>query len=378
MTASPTHLAHLTPAVLTPLVQAALQDNSAQVDTCQVDTLAGGAGDQGAGTSGIYRLHGQARAGEDRRPWTLILKYSRPAPGSELSGDEREWQAYASGLLAKVSGPFATAPRCFAAQTRPDGELWLWLEAIDDIGGDWSPTEYAHAAYHLGTFNAYFAQQPLDWPWLSRRWLRGWVAQRAGDIDLLRTLASDHPDVSRAFPPDVASGILALWDDRETLLNALEQLPQTLCHLDAFRRNLLSRRQPDGQTQLVLIDWAFTGIAAPGEELAPLIVASEGFEHAAAPDMAGLEAAVYPAYVEGLRAAGWAGDPRAVRFAYCAAAALRYGLPILMQRYLDPGLMGWVASLVGVSPEVLIQTEPGWRRYLLGLADEARALLPVL
>jgi hypothetical protein len=32
----------------------------------------------------------------------------------------------------------------------------------------------------------------------------------------------------------------------------------------------------------------------------------------------------YLAYLDGRRAAGWAGDPAQVRFAYCAAAALRF------------------------------------------------------
>jgi hypothetical protein len=371
----PSRLAYHTPAALTPLVQRALQNDAAQVETWQADPIGGGAGDQGAGTAGIYRLHGLARAGAESLPWQMVLKYAPPGPGgSELSGDEREWQAYASGVLATLPGPLA-APRCYSAETRPDGELWLWLEAIGDEGGDWAPAEYAQAAYQLGVFNAGFAARGLAWPWLSRQWLRGWVAQRGDDIALLRVHLPEHPDVQRVYPPDVAGGMLALWDDRERLLGVLEALPQTFCHQDAFRRNLLARRGPDGQ-RLVLIDWAFAGLAAVGEELAALIIASEGFEHAAAPDMPGLEAAVYPAYVDGLRAGGWTGDERAVRFAYCAAASLRYGLPILMARFTTPRLQAWFSALFRTPVEVLDAQEPVWRRYLLRLADEARALLP--
>jgi hypothetical protein len=183
--------------------------------------------------------------------------------------------------------------------------------------------------------------------------------------------------VQRAFPPDVAAGCLALWDDRERLLDALEALPQTFCHLDAFRRNLLTRTTPAGEG-LVLIDWAFAGLAAPGEELAALIVASEGFEHAANPDMPSVEAAAYPAYMAGLRAAGWHGDERAVRLAYCAAAALRYGLPIAMPVYVDAGVRSWFEALFRTPFEVLADQSPRWRRYLLGLAGEARGLIAAL
>jgi len=39
-----------------------------------------------------------------------------------------------------------------------------------------------------------------------------------------------------------------------------------------------------------------------------------------------LDAAAFTGYIDGLRDAGWRGDPAEVRFAYCAASALRYGL----------------------------------------------------
>jgi hypothetical protein len=381
MTEIPFHLAHLTPASLTPLVRSALQNDHVQVDDWQVDSLSGGAGGTGgqdAGISHLYRLHGHALDGDERLSWQLILKSTLPAPGrTELSGDEREWQAYASGVLAALPGPLTT-PRCLGAEKRPDGELWLWLEAIDDAVTDWPHAHYAKAAHQLGILNARFAQQQPDWPWLSRHWLRSWVRQRGVDVEKLRGLSGQHAQVDRAFPPAIAAATLALWDDHEALLSALEGLPQTFCHLDAFRRNMLTRRTPGGEEQLLLIDWSFAGAAALGEEMAPLIVASEMFEKAAAPNMPALEAAAYPAYLEGLRAGGWTGDPRVVRFAYCAASALRYGLPILMERYTDPGVMAWAAELFRAPAEVLLEQEPVWRRYLLGLADEARALLPAI
>jgi hypothetical protein len=40
--------------------------------------------------------------------------------------------------------------------------------------------------------------------------------------------------------------------------------------------------------------------------------------------MAAIDRVAFPAYLDGLRAAGWSGDAARVRFAYCAAAALRY------------------------------------------------------
>jgi hypothetical protein len=40
--------------------------------------------------------------------------------------------------------------------------------------------------------------------------------------------------------------VLRLWDARAQLLEALAGMPQTLCHLDAFRRNVIATRGDDG------------------------------------------------------------------------------------------------------------------------------------
>lgn len=48
----------------------------------------------------------------------------------------------------------------------------------------------------------------------------------------------------------------------------LSRLPQTLCHHDAVRSNLIARRRPDGATEIVAIDWESTGPGAVGAEIA--------------------------------------------------------------------------------------------------------------
>ena len=77
--------------------------------------------------------------------------------------------------------------------------------------------------------------------WLSRGFLRAWVTRRATSAAKLPGIR-EHPLVRRAFPPAVADGVLRLWRDMDTLLDALDQLPQTLCHLDATPSNLFARR----------------------------------------------------------------------------------------------------------------------------------------
>ena len=73
-----------------------------------------------------------------------------------------------------------------------------------------------------------------------------------------------------------------------------------------------------------MIDWAFVGHAALGEELAPLIGGCTNFGDTSPDELPEVDAAAFPAYIDGLRDAGWDGDVASVRFGYCVAAALRF------------------------------------------------------
>ncbi|UCC63635.1 MAG: hypothetical protein JSV36_00825, partial [Anaerolineae bacterium] len=113
-------------------------------------------------------------------------------------------------------------------------------------------------------------------------------------------------------------------------------LMHNCCHLDAFRRNLFVRRRADGRDQTVAIDWAFVGTGAIGEEIEPLVNRSLGFFEVELARARELNDIVIGGYLDGLRDAGWQGDPRRVRLGYTAATALRtlvsYGqiLPVVL------------------------------------------------
>lgn len=64
-------------------------------------------------------------------------------------------------------------------------------------------------------------------------------------------------------------GVLKLYE-------ALDQLPQTLCHNDVFPRNLFVRDEGRPE-QSVAIDWAFCGQGSVGQELAVLVGATQAF-----------------------------------------------------------------------------------------------------
>ena len=369
-------------AMLTPLVRSALNRETVEVMTWDHQQLHGGAG---TGTA-IYRFAGQGCDGEQEIPWSLILKTLIPgddnADVSAWNYYKREADAYQSGWLANLPGGLA-APRCFGVIEHQDGSCWLWLEEVaDETGSPWSLEQYGLVARHLGQFNgAYLVDHPLpSWPWLSSGWLRQLIENSASAIPLLRD-SLDHALIRRRMPGDAGERYFRLWEERGIYLDALDRLPQTLCHLDIFRRNLFSRRTAVGDRQTVAIDWAFAGRGALGEELAPLVLGSVMFFEVGVDQAQALEEIAFEGYLDGLHDAGWQGDPRQVRLGYAAAASLRYKFNDVgrwMALVLDESLHPMVLQMWGMPIEEVIdriaQTESSFDR----LADKARELIDAL
>jgi hypothetical protein len=369
-------------ATLTPLVQSALNNETVEVISWEHKQLHTGAGEWTA----VHRFSGQGLDQGQTVPWSLILKTLRPqVPGDAPSAwnyYRREADAYESGWLDDLPGSIA-APRSFGViEEHPDGTCWIWLEDITDIiGPQWPLEHYAVVARHVGQFNgAYLTGQPLpDWPWLSSGWLRGYVAQAASTMAPLRD-SLDHPLVRRWLPGDASDRLFRLWEERDVFLDVLDRLPQTVCHLDLFRRNLFARKTADGDHQTVAVDWAFAGRGAIGEDLVPLVQASVAFYEVELDKAQALEEIVFEGYLKGLRDAGWRGDPRQVRLGY-TAASLRYkfadiwrGLAISLDESLHPIIDQALGRPIGEVFDYWARVS----RLFDSLTDEARELMNVV
>lgn len=334
----------LTPADLAAPVCRCLGTEDARIDDWSSCALTGGSSQ----VEGVWRVAGTAQVGATVHAWSMILKgWPAPAPDqaeTSMGWPRRELDLYRSGLLDALPGGIA-APASFGHDLRPDGSAWVWMEDVTgDASGPWPPDRFASHARQLGRMNgAWSAGRPLpDLPGLSRGWLRERVETAGPFVPLLASEAS-HPLIRQVYPPAVAAAHGRVWADRERYHAALDRLPRTFCHMDAFPRNAFTRRGPGGQDQTVLIDWAFAGIGALGEELASPIVASVMFLEAPAAGARHLEALALDGYLDGLRDAGWRGNPDDVRRGYAIAAALRYGVggmgrsvPVLLDERLHP------------------------------------------
>jgi hypothetical protein len=337
-------------------------------------------------TGGLYRFSGLARTSSGSVPWSIVLKVLRHTPEAQDPRFWRFWKrellAFHSGILADIPGG-VVAPQCYGTAEYPGDCAWIWLEDIDEVfPGRWPLERFEWAAYQLGIFSAaYSVRQTIPaHPWLAKGFYRSILADGGGWAKRMDPSSSEsvwkNPIVIKAFSEPVKSRVLQLWSERTKYMDALERLPQTFCHHDANRRNLLIRQKADGQEELVLIDWAFPGPDAIGVELQNF-VATTTFWFEAEPSRADeFERIVYPAYLKGLEHGGWDGNRRQVRLGYTAGMALWKGAT----------LAGWPTFFSGSQPELVHQmfgrsleeVIAGWialNDFVFERVDEASALM---
>lgn len=372
--------AEINEASLTAVVQRILNEPSITLLAWQVESAHSGY--HNALTSGVYRVTGTAACRNGTAEWSAILKIITAPETRGGMDDPHYWQrellAYQSGLLADLPGQLA-APACYHVEEVADGRYWLWLEDVrDEIGNAWPLSQYGVAARHLGQFNGGYLQLEtlLSHPWLSRHWLRAWLADYAHVPALIADEATwRHPLVGDGLARPVRERLGRLWQERERLFAALDSLPQTLCHLDAYRPNLFARHK-EGRPETVVIDWDKMGIAAVGEEIGGMVAATMIWFRVEAKDAVRFGEVAFAGYLEGLRETGWQGDERGIRLGYTASSVLRWGIPGLFwlrgtvdDTYPEKWGQWWGRPVASMIPQWLHVTH-----YLLDLADEAYTL----
>jgi hypothetical protein len=316
--------------VMTPAVAAALGDDGPAL---RLRELTHNAGNQATG--GIWRVGGPAGS--------AVLKIARAGRGGDgawaTSERAEHWNywcreplAYRTGLAHRLYADAGLgAPRLLDSVEPRPGTVALWLEDVAGLPGPrWPVARLAEVAERLGRAQAGWAGRDLAQPWLSRRWLRQYVASKPSS----EPVAWDHPRAAAVWPAELRAGLRQLWQRREELLTLAEALPQTTCHLDVWPMNLIVRG--GSSDEIVLLDWAFVGAGAVGEDIGNLIpdsVADGLIDPALLPE---IDQAVTTAYLAGLREGGYRGSDRQVRQAIAVTGAAKYC-------WLAPMMLQWLA-----------------------------------
>ena len=372
-TATTKRLASLSASRIAELARAAADDKRLEAESWKIEPLAGGFGSAVGGTA-LYRINIKTSTNQT---CSLVLKVLHErqdeAPSSPYYW-KREYEVYRSGLLDDLPADTFTAPQIYGTQDWGDS-CWIWMEAVEDCKDRWALADFRDIAARLGRFNGAWmtGRAPPDFNWLSRNWHS---AIAPGLADCFESLDQqlDTPLARRALPLEAKAEIMAIWQDRHLFQDALAQLPRTLCHTDAFRRNILQR-----EDNVVLLDWALASISAIGEELVCLVAVSLYYEGFSADYAEALDETVFAAYVAGLRQAGWAGDPKLARLGYTCGMVLRglagvkQDLQLLRDRASHKQLLS-THQLTDIGE--LARLYANVRRFrLLKMAREARDLL---
>jgi hypothetical protein len=290
-------------------------------------------------TVGIWRVHADG--------WSVVLKLvghgERGHPNWQAGDRPEHWYywrrevlAYQSGLLSSLSGGLR-APTCYFTAEGSDSHVALWIEDLEGASPAtrWPLAQYGRASRHLGQGQGEFvAGRPLpEHQWLSRSWLRSYLAQRDADISLLDDPAAwATPLVRQWLPEDLARPLMEMRRDQELFLSALERIPQTLCHLDLHPANMFG-----GEDETVLIDWSFVGIGALGEDAGNLVPDSVLDFHISPERVDDLYERVFEGCLAGLRDAGWTGSGDIVELAMRATIAAKYAwiAPAMLRAAVD-------------------------------------------
>ncbi|MEM7538293.1 MAG: phosphotransferase [Chloroflexota bacterium] len=374
-------------AVLIPIVQQVLNQHTVKLMGWSYHRVRGGAGDVGDVLSGVYRFTGAAHLYDQLLPcpWSVILKIVGTTGTDDDPSVPRYWKrevlAYQSGQLANLPSGL-TSPRFFGIVEFSEKVIGLWLEdLVDDIGPRWPLAQYEVTARHLGQFNgAFLVQNELpSWSWLSRARVAGFRqdAPVGNKFEQLRDSLGD-PKARRWFLHDEdMHRMVRLWTERHPLLDALDCLPQTLVHGDAFRRNLFARRTTAGHMQTIAIDWTYIGIEPIGIELASLVQGSLFFSEADITQARQLDQRVFEGYLAGLEDAGWHGDPRQARLGYTAGSAMIFGMGYGAFK-LNERVYPWLEQAFGLPIDQFMVLGGELNHFFLELADEAHRLLNIV
>lgn len=245
----------------------------------------------------------------------------------------------------------------------------LWLEDVrGTAGAEFELLDHVAVAAGLGRWQARPLHPTPDWA--SRGFLRAYATTRPADYQLIDNDAAwAQPLIRDNWPADLREGWTRLLAHQNDLFDVMEQLPRTLCHLDAWVANVI--RRPRGE--IVLLDWAFAGDGAVGEDLGNYLPDAVFDLFWPAERLAELETACWPAYLGGLHERGWSGSDRDARLGVVASCVKYVWLvPLLLKQ---AGDIEHRAYHVPTDPYHLYRQRGINLSHLVGWCDEALQLV---
>lgn len=330
----PSRLDKIDTRLLEPVVRKALDDPDVTVEDWSAEPVKGdGSSDQRF----VCRISGEASAAWGRRPWAVYLK----VPNSTASARspwhretfQREVRLHETRILEEAR-PAMAAPRCLGIDYPEGDQPWLWLEAVDGVPSlAWPLERFPVAARHLGRMQgALLGGKGLpDLDWLhTGQWLRPREEEGAAGVPSLMEAFAAHPLTAPLWRSAFGERLRLVYESRGRFVDAMERLPNSLCHGDFSYTNIFSpREKPDAFT--IAIDWQYAGLGPLGQDISGLIADCSVMpvrRKAAEPEV--FTAMMLDAWLDGLVEGDPGTDVQVARFACHAFLSIPWTFHMLM------------------------------------------------
>ena len=298
-------------------------------------------------TAGRYWVGGEAEVDGATRPYRLFVKHVQSWSRSPLftdvppefraqAADSVPWRteglAYRSDLGDRLPEGLRM-PRALGVFDLDELSTAVWLEEVPVSPGLWSLDTYVSAARLLGRLATSRRVAELGDVGRTDFSIRTYLDGRLS-IQVLPMLRDDgiwqHPLVAGAFDRETRDRLRATGERAAELVAEVLDHPVATSHGDACPNNLLRTDEPG----FVLIDYGFWGRQPIGFDLSQLLVGDVQVGRRTADDLAEVEDAIVPAYVEGMRAEGDDLPLHVVRRAHALQLMIFTGLSCLPVEHL--------------------------------------------
>ena len=321
-------------------------------------------------TRSRHWVHGEVAAPSGPRAFRFFVKQvqawarhplfaSVPAEVRSIAAAAVPWRTeplvYGSDLADRLPEGLSM-PRAARVDFLADEAAAIWLPDVSRPPRPWGTERARRAAYLLGRLAASPRVAPLatvgEFAWQPADYVFGRVEHQVKPM-LLDDGLWQHPLVATSFDAALRDRVLAALHDAPVLAAELTAYPVLAAHGDACPNNLLPGPADD---DVVLIDFQFWNALPVGFDLGQLLVGDVQIGRGRGDTLAETEAAIVPAYVEGLRAEGCDLPPAAVRRAHALQLAIFSGISAvpfdLLPRWDDasaPGLLAVARNRAAVA-----------------------------
>lgn len=291
-------------------------------------------------TAGRWWVSGHAATPNGAAPFRIFVKHVQnwsrspqfafvPPEIRETAAGSVPWRTepniYRSDLADRLPEGLSM-PRALAVIDLDGLSSALWLEAVPLHEWPWDLERFERAAYLLGRLAGSARVAPLaridDHDWTVLDYLHGRFEHQV--VPMLHDDALwANPLVARAFGDGLGDRMRAALDKVPAWVDELARAPHVVGHGDACPNNLLGTEHPD---TFVLIDFGFWKPLPLGFDLGQLLLGDVQIGRRHADDLAAIDAAIVPAYVEGLNDEGRTAEPGQVARLHALQMAVFTGL----------------------------------------------------